>query len=96
MSYNGWSNYETWLVNLWLGEEDYFLYLQDLLNEGTEFKSPYQLSLFIKDYIEEQNPLADQCTMYSDLLSSALSKVDYREIAKHYWENLELDNDDDD
>ena len=27
--YNGWTNYETWLVNMWYGD-----YLQDIVNEG--------------------------------------------------------------
>ena len=93
MSYNGWTNYETWVVALWLEEEDYFSHLNEVKDD---FKDLYDLAEYIKYYIDEYDPLQGECTMYSNLLSGALSEVDCREIAKHYWENLELDNDDDD
>jgi len=43
----------------------------------------------IKSYVEENNPLADESTMYSDLLGAAISEVDWQEVAEHYMEDLE-------
>ena len=74
-TYNGWTNYETWLVNLWLGG-----YLQQELEDGNEITAAH-----IKDTIN--NMLADTPElwgMFSDLLNSAISNIDCYEIAAHY------------
>lgn len=80
MSYNGWKNKETWLVNLWLG--DYFTELQDENEAITEE--------FIRDTVEEYCQGAMGNTVESgfmvDLLNCALGEIDYREIAEHYTE----------
>lgn len=71
--YNGWTNYETWLTNLWL--EEIFT------NYGiTEIET---LANCIENYIEENNPVKDTCGLYNDLLAADLSMINYREIAKN-------------
>jgi len=77
MSYNGWKNKETWLVNLWLG--DVFAMDQE---DGLEITP---------EYIEDQVQMQIDNTFFGgpdefigDLLNCALGEIDYHEIASHY------------
>ena len=36
----------------------------------------------IMAWVEEANPLSDDCSMFSDILTHALAQVDYLEIVK--------------
>ena len=82
--YNGWKNYETWLVNLWLGE-DFRIYAEE---QPDSFAcDQYKLSLALKDYTEEvvqMDTLSVEGGLIVDLLNAALSAVDWYEIAEHY------------
>jgi hypothetical protein len=77
MSYNGWKNKETWLVNLWLGH----MFAMDQ-EDGLEITP---------EYIEEQVQMQIDNTFLGgpdgfigDLLNCALGEIDYYEIASHY------------
>lgn len=95
-SYNGWFNYETWQVNLWLdndeGSQEHWREAAEEAFENAEAdailtrtqRATYSLAKQLKDEIEEANPLADQSNMWSDMLSGALSEVNWDEIAAHY------------
>ncbi len=83
--HNGWTNYETWLVKLWMdndkGSNDYWLENA----QGYE-GDVYNFSGYIKDtYTDEFLPELEG--MYSDLLNSALSVVNWDEIARHFIED---------
>lgn len=76
-NYNGWTNKETWLVNLWLG--DMFQSMQD---EGEQITA---------DLIEQTvDELVDESKNSSgfvvDLLNCALGEINYDELAKFYAE----------
>jgi hypothetical protein len=95
-SYNGWSNYETWAVNLWLDNSEGD---QELLREFAEQcirdaeldgsdrdHAAYECSRMIREYVEESMPELDG--MFSDLLQSALSEVNWLEIAGHIVDDM--------
>lgn len=85
--YNGWKNYETWTVSLWL-DNDYGAYQQCLdLTQHTQTTQPeaqqaHQLAEKLKQWIEEENPCSGS-SLYSDLMNAALSEVNWLEIAEH-------------
>jgi hypothetical protein len=99
--YNGWTNYATWNIALWLGnEEGSYSYWRertqqaydDAEAEGTftrKEQAALDLSRQLQDEIEEGNPLADQPSMYSDLLGSAISDCNWYEIAENWLEDVE-------
>lgn len=83
-TYNGWSNYETWNVALWL-DNDFDLY-SDIRSSRLRTRS--DISRYIKGLIDEMTPDLGS-SMFSDLLSAALRVVDFEEIADHYMDEEE-------
>ena len=88
--YNGWTNYETWAVNLWIGnEEASYSYWseQALAAKALPEDSAYgnrtasiTLQQQLKEEITDEAPDLG-CTLYADLLGAALSSVNWSEIA---------------
>jgi hypothetical protein len=79
--YQGWKNYETWTVAL-LIDNDRTLYdeVQSVVNSHKG--EAWELGDSIKEIIERDNPLDGVANVYSQLLSGAISEVDFREIAQ--------------
>ena len=77
MSYNGWKNHATWLVSLWLDADGF--------DESMMPDSRYDATKTIKDWVDEliayQNPIPG---LAADLIDSALSDVDWYELADKY------------
>lgn len=89
--YNGWYNYETWLVNLWLtNDQGSYNYWSEATNEA---KDVYELSNRIKDEIEEFNPVTDESSLYADLMNAAISEVNFDEIARSFFDDFREDSD---
>jgi hypothetical protein len=79
MSYNGWRNYETWVAALYLGGEDWRNFVED--EEITEDEKVEMLAEYLKDYIEEEADMAGLTGLLNDLLTRAISKIDFTELA---------------
>ena len=95
-TYNGWTNYETWCVNLWLTNESGTSEELDRIAHDRPIDSTVgdiDLSNIMKadvlrDWLQEEMPDLGN-TMFSDLLNASLEMVNWREII----ENHEHDND---
>ena len=87
MSYQGWKNYETWCIALWLdNEQETYEIARAIARTANE--SDYDKAKDLQEYVEQNNPLNDTpASMFHDLLNGALSEVDYREILEHYKED---------
>ncbi len=84
--YQGWSNYETWAVNLWISnDEKLFNHCCRLVRLGG---STYECADSLKDEIYEQAPELP-ASLYSDLLNAALSEVNWTEIVRGLQEDEE-------
>lgn len=92
--YNGWSNYETWLVNLWLGEgiigdlhgvEEQARAFAESNDSDGNFAA-YEMGRWLKEQVTEigcgSYPTGDG--LAADLLGASLSRVDWTEIGRHY------------
>jgi len=96
MTYNGWANYPTWCVNLWLTNDEYLYHeLQALVRLVEEKRLYASLKLWVEDMIEELHPsLAG--TMEGDLMGWAVDQVDWDELAEAYTEDFADEEDEDD
>ena len=88
--YNGWKNYETWLVNIWYGDSYSEYYL-------AEFREGDLLSKVsaddVRDYVESALELEDTLPsgLVTDLVGNAMSKVDWHRLAEHVEELLQYE-----
>ncbi len=83
--YNGWTNYETWLVNLWFdNDQGTYEMIRDFAIEEAE--SIRQIENYIENMIEESSPTLEN-GLYCDLMTAAISEVNFYEIAEHVWED---------
>lgn len=93
-TYNGWTNYETWCVNLWLSNDEGSYHMWQECAEHWHGEEPtsevwtkaesarINLAEELKEWHEGQANMAlDTATVFSDLLASALQDVDWQEIA---------------
>jgi hypothetical protein len=99
--YNGKTNYETWAVALWI-DNDQQTYgwareiTRDIIKsadpEDKDYTIHADVANALKDWFEEQNPLSDTATVFTDLLGAALSEIDWYEIAGNYIEEVKNEN----
>ena len=116
-TYNGWTNYETWVVQLWLDNDEAMVELQhELLEQARSLSYPrrskvwtsaeatrFTLADLLADFVEGNivglaaplnvegnnvegnNPYANNInsSLYTDLLGSAIGRVNFIEIADH-------------
>ena len=101
--YNGWTNYETWLCNLWFDNFD-FEEVMDIFDDCQDRGDMLnRIEDYIKDYVEEvvecyiEEPMNG---FIQDMLNSSMREIDYRDIAEHYIDdvlaNHHLSNDEND
>lgn len=77
-SYNGWSNYETWLVSLWLNNDEQTLFeAKNRIHAKTGLEACLSLKDFASDICLVDLPSSG---LANDLLNSALGSVDWSEI----------------
>jgi len=87
--YNGWENYETWNVNLWLSNDEGIYFQVQAVVEAVD-KDTDQPQAILADRIQE---FVENCvlpdlgaSMASDLLTHALGRVNWDEIARAFLE----------
>ena len=96
--YNGWKNYETWAVALWIdndqGTYNWSRYLAEEVREDQERDrdAAGQLADNLKDWVEETMPNLGG-TMWADLLNAAFSEIDWYEIAENYLSDMDEEAD---
>lgn len=95
---NGWTNYETWCVNLWMdneqGSQEFFRETarqfhaeMGAYNTGLKLKNSatFRFADWLQDYYSQEN-WPELSGVYGDLLRGALDAVNWDEIARHYIE----------
>lgn len=83
-TYNGWTNYETWVVNLWLDNDGYY--------NNCEYRSndAYQLGQMIRDDLEQVQP--EVTGLWADIINAAMRQVNWKEIGAAFKESYSDDN----
>lgn len=98
-TYNGWRNYETWLTNLWLNNDQgtytywrketrLFWHSQKHIPVDMRWKiTRVILAHCLKDVIEKYGR-RPEVGLYSELLNAALSAIDWYEVAEAFLEGI--------
>ena len=76
-TYNGWTNRETWVINLHLGDSIF-----DIADEAT----PEFLAELLQDFVYEMLESESINPLFLDLID--LGAVNWREIAEHYLNDI--------
>lgn len=108
-NYNGWSNYETWCVNLWLtNEQTSYQYWREHarkhrkdartcanVREGVWSVELAEKTNLARQLREEIEEASplSEPSMFSDLLNAALGEVDWHELAAAFLEDLDPEPD---
>lgn len=103
--YNGWTNYETWLVNLWMdNEEGSCSYWAEQSQEaydnaaaGDSYSSQTRMesaTCSLAEMLKEQHEEAIEQAgikngFIADLIGAAMSEVNWYEIAGHLLDEVE-------
>jgi hypothetical protein len=105
-TYNGWTNYQTWVVNLWFDNdgmnetfEDWAIEcvqseIDDEAGDAEQIRANarYELAKRIEEWADEMRDSDAVRTpgMFGDLLTHSLGMVDWQEIADHYTDEVSL------
>jgi hypothetical protein len=94
--YNGWTNYETWAVNLWMsndqGSSEYHAHQAAQAYEDAEasdtFTKKQQAKIDLAEELKQYHELLlpELNGFASDLLNAAMSEVNWYEIAENLLE----------
>jgi hypothetical protein len=93
--YNGWTNRETWLVNLWIENEreSHFYWKErtkEILEDQPRDQATRCLANVLEEWCEELEPKGS--TLFADLMSAALGRVDWFEIAESMIANAQQES----
>ena len=88
--YNGWKNYETWLVGLWFSDS-YNEYFLEQFRDGdlTQTVTGDDVREYVQDYVD--NDINTENGFISDLVNGALSEVDWAELADHIEDEIKYE-----
>jgi hypothetical protein len=71
--YNGWSNWETWNVALWLGNDEYHYHATRHFWRAEQFEE------YVRDFVADMGG-------FGDLEPDDIDSVDWEELAQSYSE----------
>ena len=77
--YNGWSNRETWIVNLWMtGDQSYYEQLCEITSSHNNLDDQAEV---LEDWIRFEYD-GEYSSLWADLINNSLAEVNWYEIVK--------------
>ena len=81
MAYNGWTNFQTWAVNVWLGDDEEWL---QSLREMELYEAGQEIKRRLDDM--KDDAISEDSSLMRDLLTSAIEEVNIHELATSWLE----------
>lgn len=83
MTYNGWTNRQTWLINVWEEPGEFEQEAKEFLKEddGLYLLSEVMRKEYERLMFDVLEPM--QASLWHDLMMSSMSQVDWRQLAQH-------------
>jgi len=78
MGYDGWTNYETWVVNTWIYNDEYYYNYWLAAAKECEYKVICLADMMREEFEEAKPEVSD---MWGDLLNSAFGEINWDETA---------------
>lgn len=95
-TYNGWKNYETWVVNIWMSNDQggWEYWQEQAQSAWDETKDEDEACRLLAENLKESLGAVPEGIegMHADLLGSALRKVSWDDLAEHLISDVEKDN----
>ena len=96
--YNGWTNYETWNVKLWLDNDeatfdDVHEAIRSLLDypgwniDDAAYRAGQRIEAYVRE-LPEVDVILSSASMAADLLGAALDNVNWGEIGEGYLNDM--------
>ena len=76
--YKGYRNKTTWTLAIWIKTDES---LNNYWRHKANTLSELELSKELQSYFEQRNPLQNQYTIYSNLLTDSLELINWKEVA---------------
>ena len=78
-TYNGWTNHETWTVNLWMtNDERYYAQLCEIVASGDSLDDQAEA---LEDFIRSEYD-GGSSSIWADLINNSLGEVNWYEIVE--------------
>ena len=87
MKYNGWTNKETWLVNLWYGDT----LLEDYIDNAVESVDAARVEESVRYLASECEAASLPAGLLSDFIETSFAVVDWRALAHSISQSLDWD-----
>ena len=92
--YNGWTNYETWAVKLWIdNDEGLQSMVEEMADEHKEGDDPIgdlkdAIEAMVWEFYEEQVK-DDMWGLFKDMITSSIQTCNFYEISENVLEDME-------
>lgn len=89
-TYNGWTNYPTWVIKLWIDNDQGTQEMAyDLARRAGDKEFPkVELMRELQSWIESDNPLGQDASVYADLIGWAIESANWYELAEAFLDDV--------